>query len=90
MNAVLIDWQVKVSQYIEVIEVKPMSIDMSRTRLKPIFLSSGELFIVVPAVSENAAEEKAKNIARHIASAGAWGMEIFDHPVFLASIEKLL
>jgi hypothetical protein len=66
-----------------------MSVDISETHLMPVFLPSGELFIVIPAVSENAAKEKAVNVARHIASAGAWGMEI-DHDGFLPSIEKLL
>lgn len=90
MNAIVIDWQVEVSRDIEVIGIKPMSIDMSRTRLKPIFLVTGDLSIIVPAESEDAAKEKAMRIGRHILSSGIWGLEIWDLQSFLASIEKLL
>jgi hypothetical protein len=88
--AVLIDWQVKVSRDVEVIEAKPMSLNPARVRLQPIYLQTGELSMVVPAVSEEAAEEKARNIARHIVSIGLWGIEIWDLDNFLASIEHLL
>ena len=88
--AVIIDWQVRLSRNTEVIEVRPMSFDPSRTRLKPIYLETGDLTMVVPAVSEEAAEEKARNIARHIISVGLWGTEIWDLSNFLASIERLL
>lgn len=88
--AVLVDWQVKVSRDIEVTELRPLGLDMSRTRLKPVFLDTGELFIVIPAVSEEETKEKAKNIARHIVSEGAWGMDMWDIPSFLTMIEKWL
>lgn len=90
MNAILIDWQVRVSRDIEVIEIKPMRVDMSRTRLKPIFLENCDLSIIVPAESEAAAKERATKIARYIVSSGIWGLEIWDLHSFLASIEKLL
>jgi hypothetical protein len=72
------DWEVKVSRELEVIEAKQMSIDMSKTRLKPIFLFTSDLSIVVPALSEEAAKEKALNIARRIESAGVWGSDLLD------------
>jgi len=72
------DWQLTVSREPEVIETKQMSIDMSKTRLRPIFLSTGDLSIVVPASSEEAAKEKALNIARCIESAGVWGSDMID------------
>ncbi|HUI30434.1 MAG TPA: hypothetical protein VLX91_09475 [Candidatus Acidoferrales bacterium] len=72
------DWQVIVSRSFDVIEMKQMSMDMSKTRLKPIFLSNGDLSIVVPATSDEAAKERASNIARRIASAGVWGMDLLD------------
>lgn len=89
MNYLLVDWQVRVSRNLEVIEIRPMSLNMSRTRLKPIFLETGDLSIVIPAVSRIVAKGKAENIARHIASAGVWGMEI-DHAGFVATMERLL
>jgi hypothetical protein len=88
--AVLIDWQVKLSQGGEVIEVNPMSLDPERIRFKPIYTETGALTIIVPAVSEEAAEEKAREIARHIDSVGLWGTEIWNLNGFLASIERLL
>jgi len=90
MDTVMIDWNVKVSQDIQVIEIKPMSRDMSRTRLKPVFLDTGELIMIVPASSEESAKEKTKSIAQHIVSSGVWGMEIWDQTSFLASIKKCL
>jgi len=90
MDTVSIDWNVKISKDMEVIDIKPMSRDMSRTRLKPVFLETGELMIIVPATSEESAKEKTKNICRRIASAGAWGLEIWDFTKFLSSIEDLL
>ena len=89
MISVLIDWQVKVSRDIKVTEIKPMSVDPTRMRFMPIFLSTGELYTIVPADTESAAVEKAEKIAQYIAAAGVWGMEI-DHAGFLATIEKLL
>ncbi len=90
MRTKVIDWQARVSRDIDVIEVKPMSVDMSRTRLKPVFLESTDLSIVVPATCEEEAKKKAENIARHIVASGVWGLEIWDLPSFLSSIEKLL
>jgi hypothetical protein len=88
--AVLIDWQVRVSREVEVGEVKPMNLDPNRIRLNPVYLPTGELTMVVPAVSEESAREKAGNIARHIVSVGLWGIEIWDPPEFVASIERFL
>jgi hypothetical protein len=88
--AVLMDWQVKVSREMEVTEIKPMRLDPSRIRLNPVYLQTGDLTMIVPAASEESAREKAWNIARHIASIGLWGIEIWDPPEFLASIEEFL
>ncbi len=87
---VVIDWQVKVTRTSEIIEAKPMSVEPARIRLYPVYLETGEMTMVVPAVSEEAAEEKAKNISRHVVSVGLWGEEIWDFTNFLASIEKFL
>lgn len=88
--AVLVDWQLRVSREIEVTEIKPMSLDPNRIRLNPVYLQTGDLTLVVPAVSEESAREKAENIARYIASIGLWGIEIWDPAEFLASIERFL
>ncbi len=77
-NPGLSDWQVTVSQELEIIGIKQMGMEMSRTRLRPVFLSSGDLLIIIPAVSEEAASQKAMKIARRIASAGVWGMDLLD------------
>lgn len=46
------DWQVLVSRDMQIIiNVKQMSIEMSRTRLKPVFSSVGHLIIVVSGIS---------------------------------------
>lgn len=74
----LSDWQVTVSRDIEVVDLKQMSIDMSKTRMKPVFLSSGDLVIIIPAASKEAAKEKGLMIARRIASDGIWGMDLLD------------
>ncbi|HUI30554.1 MAG TPA: hypothetical protein VLX91_10085 [Candidatus Acidoferrales bacterium] len=88
--SVLMDWRVRISQNLEVIELRPLSLDPSRIRLMPVYLETGEMSIVVPAASKEAAEEKAKNIATQIASVGLWGTEIWDRDGFLASIESVL
>ncbi len=88
--AVLIDWQVRVTREVKVTEIRPMSLDPARVRLNPTYLEMGDLAMVVPAVSEESARERAENIARHIVSIGLWGIEIWDPPEFLASIERFL
>ena len=87
---VLTDWHVKVSQDLAITGILPMKFDPARTRLLPSYLETGEMSIIVPAVSHEAAEEKAKSIAREIASVGLWGTDIWDTASFLASIERLL
>ncbi len=72
------DWQVTVSQGLEVVDIKQMTIDMSKTRMKPVFLSSGDLVIIIPATSEETAQEKALKIARRIASDEIWGIDLLD------------
>lgn len=76
------DWQVVVSRDNRIINVRQMSIDMSRTRLKPVFSLTGDLLIVVPGVSEEAAKTKAVDIARRLSSAGKWGVDLLDLSYF--------
>ncbi len=87
---VVIDWDVKVSRDFEVTQIRPLSLDHARNRLSPSYLPTGELHIVVPAMSEDTAKERATNIAKQIASAGFWGEEIWNFSNFLESIEALL
>ena len=89
-EAAMIDWNVKMSRDTEVIEIRAMNRDMSRTRLKPVFLETGELNVIVPGISEESAREKAKKICQLISSSGVWGMEIWDMPAILASIQSSL
>ena len=77
-NPKAIDWQITVSQSLDIMNVKKMTIDMSKTRLKPVFLSSGDLVIIIPAVTEQAAREKSLSVARRIASDGTWGIDLLD------------
>jgi hypothetical protein len=77
-NSRVSDWQVTVSRGLEMVNIKKMTIDMSKTRLKPVFLSSGDLVIIIPATSEQAAREKGLSIAQRIASDGTWGIDLLD------------
>jgi hypothetical protein len=88
--ALLLDWQVRVSKDAEVTDIKVMTLDPTRLRLHPGYLETGELTMVVPAESIEAAVRKAKDIARYIGSSGLWGIEIWDQGGFLASIEQFL
>ena len=72
------DWEVTVSKELEVTGTRQMGMDMSKTRLRPVFLSSGELLIIIPAASEKEAGEKARKIAKQIAAAEIWGMDLLD------------
>ncbi|MFZ1080932.1 MAG: hypothetical protein WAO19_03305 [Candidatus Kryptoniota bacterium] len=72
------DWQVVVSRDNRIIHVKQMSMEMSRTRLRPVFSLAGDLIIIVPGISEEAAKAEAGNIARHLSSAGKWGVDLLD------------
>lgn len=72
------DWQAVISEDQEIIEVKRMGIDMCNTRLRPVYTPIGDLTIVVPAVSEEAARKKALHIAQRIASAGLWGLDLLN------------
>jgi len=89
-NGVLIDWQVKVSRSVQVVEAKPMSVDPTRVRFLPAYSQTGEMTMVVPAETDSAAKEKANKIAHHIVSVGLWEMEIWDAAKFMASIERFL
>jgi len=81
------DWQVTISQSLEVVEIKQMTIDMAKTRLKPVFLASGNLVIIIPAVSDREAKERALKIARQIASDKIWGMDLLDFTDFTGDRE---
>ncbi len=89
-TAVLIDWQVRVTRDLDITRISPMTRDHTRVRLLPSYLETGQMSIVVPATSKEAAEEKAKNIAREVISSGLWGAEIWNSEGFLASIERFL
>jgi hypothetical protein len=75
-NCKIEEWEVVVSRDIHVIEVKKMNNDMPGMWQGPLFYSSGDLNIVVPGISEEAARENAKYIARCIASAEMWGFDL--------------
>ncbi len=90
MNSIYRDWQVKLSKDVVVLWVKQMGGDMSMLRFKPVYLPNGELLIVIPAISQESAVQKARRIAGHVASVGAWGIEIWDVQAFTSSIEALL
>jgi hypothetical protein len=90
MNSMYSDWQVRLSKDLVVISAKLVGGDMARMRFKPVYVPSGELLIIVPAISQGSAVQKARRIAAHLASAGAWGAEIWDVQAFASSIENLL
>ncbi|MFZ1081338.1 MAG: hypothetical protein WAO19_05360 [Candidatus Kryptoniota bacterium] len=66
------------SHDIQITNVKQMSVEMPRTRLKPVFSLAGDLIIIVPGISEEAAKEQAGDIARRLSSAGKWGADLAD------------
>lgn len=72
------DWRVVVSKGLEIVEVKEMGVPMKHTRLKPAYSSSGDLMMVIPGASEDEVEKKALDIARRIASAGLWGLDLLN------------
>lgn len=90
MNSIYRDWQVKLTKDVVVLWAKQMGVDKSTLRFKPVYLPTGELLIVIPAISQESAVQKARRIAAYVASVGAWGMEIWDVQAFTSSIERLL
>jgi hypothetical protein len=74
----LTDWQVVISENQEVLEVRQMSIDMSNTRMKPVYSPRRELTIIILAKSEEMAKRKAVYVAQRIADAGLWGLDLLN------------
>ncbi|MFZ1081129.1 MAG: hypothetical protein WAO19_04305, partial [Candidatus Kryptoniota bacterium] len=77
-SGTIVDWIVEVSRDMKIIVVKQIGNEMAPTRPKPVFTPEGDLIIVVPGLSEQAARAETKSIASYISSAGLWGIDILD------------
>jgi len=90
MKEKILDWNVEITPALEIVLVRPLSIDSSRIRLVPVYDGMRHLSVVIPAMNAEEARTKGVAMAKHILASGIWGLEVWNLPSFLASIEQLI